>query len=127
MDLKDTVRQEHRFLIIGRCKNPKCGALRAQIIGYDKNLGKFVTTTIRSKDVKKTIEEIKKNPLYEIKSQMQSQGTESNQHWIYGKTISRREGKKTYIEYWACNFNGEKTLVERKLQNESTDSTIISN
>lgn len=126
IDLLDIIGKTHRLLIIGRCKNPKCGALKAQILYYDTVLNKFIYKNIKSKNIKKTINEIKNNPLMSIITK-DKQGSYQNQNWIYGKTINRKEGSTTYIEHWAYNFNGEKKLIERKIQNESINSAIINN
>ena len=127
IDLLDTVDCEHRFLIVGRCRNPKCGALRAQLIAYDKRLGRFVKQTFNSKDVKKVVEAFKLDPRYEFKSLNDSHGTYANQHWIYGETRNKVEQGQTFIEHYACNFNGEKTLVTRKALDEPTSCDVISN
>lgn len=112
IDLRDAQEKTHRLLIIGRCKNPKCGALRAQILSYNTNKQKFVYETIRGKDVKKKIEELKNNPYYTIEKE--KQGSAQNQNWIYGQTKYIYNKTNTIIEHWACNFNGERKLIEKK-------------
>lgn len=113
VDLRDVQEKTHRLLIVGRCKNPKCGALRAQILSYDKKKQKFVYETLKGSDLKRKIDELKNNPSLIMGSE--KQGTYQNQHWIYGKTKYEKQNGQTIVEHWACNFNGEKRLVERKV------------
>ena len=112
IDLWDTVGQTHRFLVIGRCRNEKCGALKAQLIYYDLVKQKFVHETIKGPDIKKTIDLLKSNPDVQIKND--KQGNYQDQNWIYGKTRYCTIDGRPFIEHWACNFNGEKRLVERR-------------
>lgn len=112
VDLRDVIGKTHRLLIVGRCRNPKCGALRAQILYYDTTQKRFVYETIKSSNVKRTIEELKNNPFYTIEKD--KRGSFQNQNWIFGQTKYKQEKEGVFIEHWACNFNGEKRLVERK-------------
>lgn len=120
IDLLDTRTQTHRFLVIGRCKNPNCGALKAQIIYYDIKQGKFIRELIKSKDVQKTIKTLEDNPFLQLNDLADKQGNYSNQNWIYGKTKIVNEDNQLWIEDWAINFNGEKRLVRKKQWNKST-------
>ena len=112
--LLDTQTRTHRLLTIGRCRNPKCGALRAQILYYDSDKGKFQRETIRSKDVKRVLEYYKNNPSAMTVPNELQKGSRQNQQWIYGITRQCQVNGESYIEHWACNFNNEKRLVERK-------------
>lgn len=116
VDLFDTKSQTHRFLVIGRCKNPNCGALRAQIIYFDVRKGKFVKETIRSKDVKATIDSLQNNPFLQLGDLNPKEGSLAKLNWVYGKTKLVQENEQTYIEDWAIDFNGEKRLVSKRLK-----------
>lgn len=119
IDLYNTKNQTHRILVIGRCKNPNCGALKAQIVYYDKNLGKFVYENIKSKEIANTIKTIKENPELKLSDLDEKDGSYSKLHWIYGQTKIKKENGKEYLEDWAIDFNGEKKLV-RKVNIETT-------
>lgn len=114
IDLFDTKSQTHRFLIIGRCRNPKCGVLRAQIIYFDVNKGKFIRETIKSKDVHDTIKSLQDNPFLQLNDLSEKEGSYSNQNWIFGQTKITKENGKQYIEDWAIDFNGNKKLVSKR-------------
>lgn len=116
VDLFDTKSQTHRFLVIGRCKNPNCGALRAQIIYFDVHKGKFVKEAIRSKDVKATIDSLRNNPFLQLGDLNPKEGSLAKLNWVYGKTKLVQENEQTYIEDWAIDFNGEKRLVSKRLK-----------
>lgn len=114
IDLFDTKSQTHRFLIIGRCRNQKCGVLRAQIIYFDINKGKFIRETIKSKDVHDTIKSLQDNPFLQLNDLNKKEGSYGNQNWIFGQTKMTKENGKQYIEDWAIDFNGKKTLIRKK-------------
>lgn len=126
IDLMDTRTHDHRFLVVGRCRNPKCGVLRAQLIAYDKVQQKFISHSFKSKDVKRIIDEFKSNPFLDLRPVNDTLGTFANQNWIYGLTKNRKENGQMYIEHWACNFNGEKTLINKRMIDEPTNLYAVS-
>lgn len=124
INLFDTITKTHRVLTVGRCKNPNCGALRAQILYYDVNKGKFIHETIKKKDVQKTIQMLQQEPYITDTSDGSKQGSYGNQHWIYGKTVEREiEGEK-FLYFYSINFNGEKTFIGRKKINDKHTYSI---
>ena len=81
--LFDTEKQLHRELVVGRCKNPNCGVLKAQIIYWDKDKQTFQYQKIPQKDIAKTIEAYKKSPYLTNINQPIKQGSKENMFWKY--------------------------------------------
>lgn len=125
VDLVDIIGKTHRLLIIGRCRNNKCNALKAQLLYYDIKKEKFIYENIKSDNIRKVINEYKTNPYFTIKEE--KQGSYQNQNWIYGKTLLKKESNKIFVEHWAYNFNGEKRLIERKVKDEPINIKIVDN
>ena len=110
IDLLDTKDQTHRFLVVGRCKNPNCGALKAQIIYFDESKQAFTYENIKGKELAEKIKTLKNNPTLKITDLNECKGSFANTHWIYGQT----KLKDGYLEDWAIDFNGTRTLVRKK-------------
>ena len=125
INLFDTTTKTHRVLTIGRCRNKNCGALRAQIVYYDVNKGRFIYETIKKKDVHKTIQRLKEEPYIIDISDGSRQGSYSNQNWIYGKTVEKVIEGKRYLYFYSCNFNGEKKFTGRILINDKQINSTI--
>lgn len=86
INLYDTETNIHRVLTVARCKNPKCGCLKAQLIYWDKKKQKFIYQNIKSKDVHKVVEEYKKKPYLSSSAfQKIKQGCRENMNWKYQK------------------------------------------
>ena len=124
IDLLDTTNQTHRFLVIGRCKNPNCGALKAQMIYYDELKKAFTYENIKGKNLAEKIKTLRNNPKLKIIDLNELKGSFNNCHWIYGSTRLNNG----YIEDWAIDFNGTRTLVRKKeLGNTQTNCITTCN
>ena len=128
IDLFDTKDQTHRFLVIGRCQNPNCGALKAQIIYYDIKQNKFIYEKIKNKELAYTIKTLKQNPFLKVSDLEVNSINYSNINWIYGLTKITKEKNIRYLEDWAIDFNGTKKLVRKKeLGNTQTNCITTCN
>lgn len=96
--LYDTETRRHRALVIGRCKNPKCGCIKAEFIYWDMTKEKFVYQKIPKKDVKEVIEKFKKSPYLINYSTSKKQGTMANLNWKYQKNGNIYDFNDTLIE-----------------------------
>ena len=83
--LYDTEKQKHRVLVVGRCKNPKCGCLKAEFIYYDVTQGKFIHRSVPTAEVAATIKKFQKAPFLSVYSTKIRYGTMGNMHWKYHK------------------------------------------
>jgi len=96
--LYDTETRCHRALVIGRCKNPKCGCIKAEFIYWDKNKEKFVYQKIPKKDVKEVIEKFKKSPYLINYETSKKNGNFANMHWKYQKNGNMYDFNDVFIE-----------------------------
>ena len=62
VSLYDTETQRHRVLVIGRCKNPKCGSLKGEFVYWDTKQKKFIYVRIPKKELQEVISKFKKSP-----------------------------------------------------------------
>ena len=83
--LYDLENHKHRVLVIGRCKNPKCGCLKGEFIYYDKKKGKFIHHPIASSEIAATIKKYRKAPYLAVYSSKIKYGTMGNMNWKYHK------------------------------------------
>lgn len=82
--LYDTENQRHRLLVIGRCKNPKCGALKGEFMYWDRKQEKFTYVSIPKAELKGVIAKFKKLPFL-VYEKNHKYGTMANMNWIYQK------------------------------------------
>ena len=83
--LYDTETQVHRLLVIGRCKNPKCGSLKGEFVYWDKKLEKFIYVKIPKNELQKVITKFKKSPYLVYHKENIRYGSMSNMSWTYSK------------------------------------------
>lgn len=83
--LYDTETRRHRVLSVGRCKNPKCGCVKAEFVYYDITKGKFITQPVPKQEVAKTIEQFKKAPYLNNYPTKIKYGSKDNMNWKYQK------------------------------------------
>ena len=84
--LYDTEKQKHRVLVVGRCKNPKCGCLKGEFIYWDNIKQRFFHEQIPKQNLKEIITKFKKFPnLTYIRTDKIRYGSMSNMHWKYQK------------------------------------------
>lgn len=86
--LYDTITQRHRVLVIGRCKNPKCGCLKGEFIYWDTKEGKFIHNSIPKSDLKEVIARFKKYPNLTYQKDTKKRGSFTNMNWRYQKNGS---------------------------------------
>lgn len=94
--LYDTETQIHRALVIGRCKNPKCGSLRGEFICWDRVQGKFVYTKIPKAELKAVITKFKQSPFLVYQKNAKF-GTMSNMNWKYQRNGNIYDFNETLI------------------------------
>lgn len=82
--LFDTENQRHRLLVVGRCKNPKCGALKGEFVYWDRKQQKFIYVSIPKNELKNTITKFKKLPFL-VYEKNHKYGTLANMSWTYHK------------------------------------------
>ena len=96
----DNAEFTNRSLEIGRC--PRCGALKCELIQYNKRLKKFVTVRPKKKDVLSFIRRLEREPyqeeLFKIKY-----GTKANMSWM------KFDGA---LSLWVYDFNGTKQFLQ---------------
>lgn len=83
--LYDTKTQRHRVLIVGRCKNPKCGCLKGEFMYWDTEEQKFIYDKIPKKELKEVITKFKKYPNMIYYKELKKRGTFNNMNWKYQK------------------------------------------
>lgn len=83
--LYDTETRKHRALVVGRCKNPKCGCIKAEFMYWDTVKGKFIYQPIPKNEVAKTIEQYKKAPYLNNYPSKIKYGSKDNMNWKYQK------------------------------------------
>lgn len=83
--LYDTEQQKHRVLAVGRCKNSKCGCIKAEFIYYDIVKGKFIHHPIATDKVAEVVEAYEKAPYLAIFPSKTQYGTIGNMYWKYQK------------------------------------------
>ena len=82
--LLNTANKVHRVLVIGRCKNPKCGCLKGEFIYWDKIQKKFIHESIPKKNLREIIQKYKKLPFLDYQKGVKY-GTMANMNWKYQK------------------------------------------
>ena len=88
----------NKVLTVGRCRNPKCGCLKAQIIYFDCIKGQFVYENIRSKDVIEVVQKYKNEPyLTDIPKSLKF-GSRANMSWKFQKNGSIFDFNNTFID-----------------------------
>ena len=96
--LYDTETRRHRALVVGRCKNPKCGCLKAEFIFWDMKKEKFIYQKVPKNEIKDVLEKFKKSP-YLINYQMSKKtGNMANMNWKYQKNGNMYDFNNTFIE-----------------------------
>lgn len=95
--LYDTEHQRHRVLVVGRCKNPKCGALRGEFIYWDTVQGKFKYIKVPKNELKEVLDKFKRLPYLVYQKETKRQGTMSNMSWTYQKNGSIYDFNETFI------------------------------
>lgn len=103
--LYDTEKQKHRVLVVGRCKNPKCGCLKAEFVYYDLSKGKFLHHPIPADEIAATVKKFQKAPYLAVYSSKIRYGTMQNMQWKYHKN--------------GCMYDFNNVLLE-KLQRDIT-------
>lgn len=83
--LFDTDNQRQRVLVVGRCKNPKCGTLKGEFIYWHTVKQTFIHEAIPRKDLKEIINKFKKYPNLRYYKEPKINGTFNNMHWHYQK------------------------------------------
>lgn len=83
--LYDTETRRHRVLVIARCKNPKCGCIKAEFIYWDMKQERFCYVKIPKNKIKETIDKYKKAPYLIEYIAPKKQGSLSNMGWKYQK------------------------------------------
>lgn len=83
--LYDTDNQKCRVLTVGRCKNPKCGCLKAEFVYYDVTKGKFLHQLIPTNEIAATVQKFQQAPYLNVYSDKIKYGTRQNMQWKYHK------------------------------------------
>lgn len=91
--------QEDRVLVIGRCKNPKCGSLRGEFVYWDKKQLKFIYVTVPKKELQSVISKFKKSPYLVYHRESVRYGTMSNMSWTYSKGGCIYDFNDTMLEH----------------------------
>lgn len=97
--LYDTEIRRHRALVIGRCKNPKCGCLKAEFIYWDVKKECFCYEKIPKEKIKEVIDKYKKAPYLVEYATPKKQGSLANMGWKYHKN--------------GCIYNFNEMLIEK--------------
>lgn len=98
IELYDTDTQRHRVLVVGRCKNPKCGSLRGEYVYWDMINQKFIYTKIPKSELKSVIEKFKKMPFLIYQKEVKKYGTMANMSWTYSKNGNIYDFNDTFRE-----------------------------
>ena len=96
--LYDTETRRHRALVVGRCKNPNCGCIKAEFIYWDMNKEKFIYQRIPKDEVKEVIDKFKKSPYLINYQTSKKQGSMANMNWKYQKNGSIYDFNEILIE-----------------------------
>lgn len=97
--LYDTETQRHRVLVIGRCKNPKCGSLKGEFVFWDTRQEKFIYQRIPKKKLNEVITKFKKSPYLVYHKENVRYGTMSNMSWTYQKNGCVYDFNETLIAH----------------------------
>lgn len=109
--LYDTNSKKHRVLVVGRCRNEKCNALKAEFIYYDIYQGRFLTQSIKKDKIKEIIDVCKNEPsVLEIENNLKN-GSKYNQNWVYGQAKVKIINGQEITEFIAVDFNGVKKKI----------------
>lgn len=96
--LMDTITQKHRVLVVGRCKNPKCGCLKGEFIFWDSLKGKFIHERIPKSELKNIINKFKQFPNLIYYKEVKKRGTFNNMNWKYHKNGKIYDFNNTFVE-----------------------------
>lgn len=83
--LYDTETRRHRVLVVGRCKNPSCGCIKAEFMYWDTKKEKFIYQPVPRSEVAATIEKFKKSPYLMNYPSKIKYGSKDNMNWKYQK------------------------------------------
>lgn len=98
--LYDTEKQKHRVLVVGRCKNPKCGCLKGEFIYWDSLRERFFHEQIPKQHLREIVTKFKKFPnLTYISTDKIKNGSFNNMNWKYHKN--------------GCIYDFNNTLVQK--------------
>ena len=103
VSLYDTETQRHRVLVIGRCKNPKCGSLKGEFVYWDTKLKKFIYVRIPKKELQEVISKFKKSPFLVYHRESVRYGTMSNMSWTYFRNGCIYDFNETLITHIKTN------------------------
>lgn len=103
VSLYDTETQRHRVLVIGRCKNPKCGSLKGEFVYWDTKLKKFIYVRIPKKELQEVISKFKKSPFLVYHKESVRYGTMSNMSWTYFRNGCIYDFNETLITHIKTN------------------------
>lgn len=95
--LYDTETQIHRALVVGRCKNPKCGTLKGEFMYWDRVKGKFIYEKIPRNELKSVITKFRKSPFLVYQSKTKY-GSMANMNWKYQKNGNVYDFNNIFIE-----------------------------
>lgn len=103
VSLYDTETQRHRVLVIGRCKNPKCGSLKGEFVYWDTKQKKFIYVRIPKKELQEVISKFKKSPFLVYHKESVRYGTMSNMSWTYFRNGCIYDFNETLITHIKTN------------------------
>ena len=98
VSLYDTETLRHRALVVGRCKNPKCGCIKAEFIYWDTKKERFIYEKIPKDKIKETLDKFKKAPYLVNYNNSKKQGNMANMNWKYHKNGCIYDFNETLIE-----------------------------
>ena len=84
--------------MIGRCKNPKCGCIKAEFIFWDMKKEKFIYQKVPKNELKEVIEKFKKSPYLINYQTSKKTGNMANLNWKYQKNGNMYDFNDTFIE-----------------------------
>lgn len=96
--LYDVEHKRHRALVVGRCKNPKCGCIKAEFMYWDMKKEKFIYEPIKRENIAKTIEQFKKAPYLNNYPSKILYGSVSNMNWKYQKDGNMYDFNNVFIQ-----------------------------
>lgn len=96
--LFDTEKQKHRVLVVGRCKNPKCGCLKGEFIYYDVRKEHFLHEAIPKNKLREIVSKFKKFPNLTYVNDKIRFGSLANMNWKYQKNGGIYDFNNTLIE-----------------------------